>query len=110
MNNKTYNPLETWVVDTGGAASSVIINKRPSTVHWITVSAETLNTQGLIQIYDGFDTGGKLVWQLEPGYSRHHNFIPSFCCHQGIFVYCAPTIASYTIGYCVEKRGVKTET
>lgn len=91
--------LQTRVVDTGGAASNTIINRRPTCVHWISISAQTLNTQASIQIYDGSDAGGELVWQLEPGYSRHHNFIPNICCQVGCFIVTDEHIASYTVGY-----------
>ena len=92
--------LQTRVVDTAGGATNLIINRRPTHIHWITISVETLNTQGLIQVYDGSDAGGELVWQLEPGYSRHHNFIPAIHCQNGIFIAAAATIASYVVGYC----------
>lgn len=92
--------VQTRVVDTGGGATNTIINRRPSHVHWISVSAQTLNTQGLVQIYDGSDAGGELVWQLEPGYSRHHNFIPAIHCQTGIFIHTDANIASYAVGYC----------
>lgn len=91
--------LQTRVVDTGGAASNTIVNRRPTCVHWITVSAQVLATQGMIQIYDGSDAGGELVWQLKPGYSRHHNFIPHICCQVGCFIYTNAHIASFSVGY-----------
>lgn len=94
-----YERIETRVVDTGGAIKNELIQKNACCVHWITVSAEALGTIGLIQIYDGFDVDGKLKWQLEPGYSRHYNFLPPIPCDQGIFVYNNAAIASYTIGY-----------
>jgi len=95
----TEHELETRVVDTAGAALNTIINRRPTVVHWITVSVETLNTQGLIQIFDGTDANSELKWQLEPGYSRHHNFIPEIHCPRGCFIYNDAAIASYTVGY-----------
>lgn len=91
--------IETRVIDTGGAAKSTLIQKDACEVWWITVSAQAINTQGLIQVYDGFDTGGKLKWQYEPAYSRQNNFIPPISCDQGIFVYNDANIASYTIAY-----------
>lgn len=94
--------LETRVVCPDGVVSSTIINKRPSRVHWLSISVKRLGTRTNIYIYDGFDRNGDLKWELEPGYSRHHNFIPSFVCRQGIFVYTTDGISSYTIGYCVE--------
>lgn len=92
--------VETRVVDTGGAASNIIINRRATIIHWITVNAQALNTQADLLIYDGPDAGAKLVWQLEPGYSRHHNFIPGIGCKTGVFIHADANVASYTIGYC----------
>jgi len=60
-------------------------------------------TFGMLRIYDGFDAGGKLQWQLEPGYSRNYNFIPPIPCDQGITVYNDANIASYTIAYRPKK-------
>ena len=96
--------VESRVVDTAAGILNTIINKRPSIVHWITVSTEAQGGVGVIEIYDGFDREGDLKWRLEPGYSRHHNFIPPFSCKVGIFIYNDAAIASYTIGYCVEYR------
>lgn len=93
------HPLQTRTVDTGAAITNTIVNRRPCVIHWITVSVEGLNAQGLIQIHDGSDAGNELVWQLEPGYSRHYNFNPAIICQTGIFVYTDAAIASYTIGY-----------
>jgi len=94
--------LETRTVEGNQAATNDIINKRPSRVHWITISVKVEGITGVVKIYDGFDDEGTLMFQIEPGYSRHHNFIPSFTCHQGIFVHASNKIACYTIGYCVE--------
>jgi len=91
--------IQTRVVDTGGSAKSILIQRDACDVCWIEISPETSGTAGLIQIYDGFSTGGKLVWQLEPAYSRHSNFIPPIPCNQGIFVYSDANIACYTIAY-----------
>lgn len=93
-------PQQTRTVDTGAAITNTIVNRRPSCIHWITVSVEGLNAQGLIQIHDGSDAGGELVWQLEPGYSRHYNFTPPIQCQTGIFIYTDAAIGSYSIGYC----------
>lgn len=95
--------IDTRVVDTAGAITNTLINKDASEVYWITVSPETYKTPGLIQIYDGFDAGGKLVWQWEPGESRHANFIPPIHCEQGVFVYTDANIASYTIAWRPKK-------
>lgn len=91
--------IETRVVDTGDAALTTLIQKDACEVWWITVSAATILTKGLIKIYDGFDTNGKLEWQLEPAYSKHCNFIPPIPCDYGITVYNDANIASYTIAY-----------
>lgn len=91
--------IETRVVDTAGAALTTIIQRDDCEVHWISVSAQALGTQGFIQIFDGLDASGKLKWQLEPGYAKHCNFIPPIPCHYGITVYNDANIASYTIAY-----------
>lgn len=91
--------IETRVVDTGGAALTTIIQKDACKVHWISVNAQALNTQALIQIYDGLDTGGKLQWQLESGYSRQNCFCPAICCDYGLTIYNDANIASYTVAY-----------
>lgn len=91
--------IETRVIDTGGAAKSTLIQKDACEVWWIMVSPETPATQGKLQIYDGFDTGGKLEAQLETAYANEFNFIPPIPCDQGLFVYNDANIASYTIAY-----------
>lgn len=91
--------LQTRVVDTGGAVSNTIINRRPTCVHWITLSVQAINTQGLIQMYDGSDADSEPIWQSEPGYSRHRNFSPHICCHVACFIHTDEHIASYTVGY-----------
>lgn len=95
--------IETRVIDTAGAAATNLIQKDPCEVYWISVSPETANTKGLIQIYDGFDAGGKLKWQQEPAYSRQYNFIPPIPCDQGIFIYNDANIACYTVAYRPKK-------
>lgn len=94
-----YRRIETRTIDTAGGALTTIIQKNPCKVHWISVSAQALATQGLIQMYDGFDTGGKLKWQLEPGYSRQNCFCPVIPCEQGLTIYNDANIASYTVAY-----------
>lgn len=91
--------IATRVVDTAGAATNTLVNREPTQIHWICYSTQVLNTQGLIQVYDGFDALGKLVWQIEPGYSRQHCFLPPITCDQGVFVANDANIASYVIGY-----------
>jgi len=95
--------IATRVVDTGGAITNTLIDKDASQVWWINASPQALNTQGLIQIYDGYDVGGRLVFQCEPGYSHQHNFAPCIHCEQGVFVYADANIAAYTIGWRPKK-------
>lgn len=95
--------IETRVIDTGGAAKSTLIQKDACQVWWITISPQAINTQGMLQIYDGFDAGGKLVLQCETGYAHQHSFIPPIPCDQGIFVYNDANVASYTIAYRPKK-------
>jgi len=80
-----------------------LINKDASEVWWLTASAAVLGTIGLIQIYDGFDAGGKLVWELHPGYNRNHNFIPPIHCEQGVFVLTDAAVLCYTIAWRPKK-------
>lgn len=91
--------VETRYVD-GGAAKSTLIQKNAVKVHWISFFVETPGTAGVIQIYDGFDTGGKLKWQHEPDYAGHKILIPPFGCRQGLFIYNDANIGGYTIGWC----------
>lgn len=91
--------IQTRVIDTGGSAKSVLIQKDACYIHWVEVSPEISGTAGLVQIYDGFSTGGRLQWQLESAYSRHALFIPPIPCDQGIFVYNDANIACYTIAF-----------
>jgi len=95
--------IQTRVIDTAGVATNTIINRDASGVWWISVAVQTSKTQGLIQIYDGFDAGGKLVWQFEPWESEHANFVPPIHCEMGVFVYNDAHIASYTIAYRPKK-------
>ena len=94
--------IETRVIDTGGAAKTVVIQKDASKIWWLSVSPETIGTAGVIKIYDGFDADGKLAYQLELGSARHPNFIPPIFCGQGICIVNDANIASYTLGYCPE--------
>lgn len=91
--------IETRVVDTADGALTTIIQKDACKVHWITASVKTLNTKGVIKIYDGLDTNGKLEWQLEAGFSRQNCFCPAICCDYGLTVDNDANIASYTIAY-----------
>ena len=91
--------IETRVVDTADAALTTIIQRDACEVWWITISVKTPGTKGLIQIYDGFDTWGKLQWQVEPEYAGLAPFIPPIPCDQGITIYNDTGIASYTVAY-----------
>jgi len=99
--------IVTRVVRPTDAVPDMLINRDATEVWWISVSVETLNAMGLIQIYDGFDAGGKLVWELTPGYARNYNFIPPIPCEQGVFVHTNTIdqhkIFSYTIAYRAKK-------
>jgi len=96
--------IETRVIDTGGATKSILIQKDACQVWWISTSVETPGTAGMLKVYDGFDAGGKLQWQMEPSYHTHCNFVPPIPCDQGIFIYNDAKIASYTIAYSPRSR------
>lgn len=91
--------IRTRVIDTGGVAKSTPIEGEACQVAWISISAETPGTSGLVKIYDGRGADGKLVWQSEPAYSGHYLFIPMIPCDQGLFIVAAATVACYTVGY-----------
>lgn len=91
--------IRTRVIDTGGAAKSTLVQKNPCEVCWITISVETHGTKGSLKLYDGFDAGGKLRWQIEPATTKHTNFNPTIPCDQGLFIYNDANIACYTVGY-----------
>jgi hypothetical protein len=93
------------VIDTGGAAKSTLIEMDACEVWWINVSVESPGTAGMLNIYDGFDAGGKLVFQGENAYIGHFNFIPPIPCDEGLFVYNDAHVACYTIGYRPKKWG-----
>lgn len=95
--------IATRVVDTGGAAQSIIINKDPCDVYWINASPQAIATAGLIKIYDGLDANGKLVFQCETGYARHNVFQPPIPCEQACFVYTDANIACWTLAYSSRK-------
>lgn len=91
--------IETRVIDTGGNATATLIQKDACEVYWIDLSPENAGTTGVLKLYDGFDTDGKLRFQAEIGYARMCNFIPPIPCDQGIYVTVDANIASYTIAY-----------
>lgn len=95
--------VETLYVE-GDAAKSTLIQRNPVHVHWISFFPKAPATAGVIQIYDGFDAGGKLKWQHEPAYAAHKVFIPPFDCHQGLFIYTSADIGGFTIAWCPVKK------
>jgi len=80
-----------------------LVERGPAWIYWITISVKTLGTAAEIRIYDGYDTGGRVIWRIKPGYSRHHLFFPPLNCEQGIYVECVDAFDSYTIGYAPKK-------
>lgn len=95
--------IATRVVDTGAAAQSVIVNKGPCDVYWLALGIETIGNRGVIQIYDGLDANGKLVFQGEAGYAHFHRFDPPIPCEQACFVYTDTGIACWTLAYSPRK-------
>lgn len=91
--------IETRVVDTGGAALTTTLEKEPCELYWVTVNLESPGTQGVVKVYDGYNTDGKLEWQLEPAYSRNHNFVPCIHLDSALTIDNDANIASYTVGY-----------
>lgn len=90
--------IESRYVD-GGAALTTLIQKDAVKVYWITVFPQTLNTIGVITIYDGFDAAGKVKWQLETGVVKHCLFSPPIPCDQGLFIGSDANVGGYTIAY-----------
>jgi len=80
-----------------------LVERGPAWIYWITVSPATLGTQANLDIYDGFDTGGKKVWRIDDGYPNTHSFDPPINCEQGIYVECVDSFDSYVIGYASKK-------
>lgn len=101
--------IRTRTVDTGGAAQSILVERDPCVVWWFNTSPETAGTAGLVQIYDGFDNDGQLVYQMENAYIAHSNFIPPIQCDEGLFVYNDAKVACWTIGYRPKKWGSSKE-
>jgi len=96
--------IETRVVVPGGAATT-LIQKDACELWWITVNVASLGAMALLDIYDGFDATGRHKWQIRPGYSRQHNFIPCIPCDYGITVVNNAAIQSYTIAWRPLKWG-----
>ena len=95
--------IESRYVD-GGSALTTLVQRNAVKVHWLTVFPETVATIGVIKIYDGFDTGGKLKWQLETGVVKHTSFNPPIPCDQGLFISSDANVGGYTVGYAPVKR------
>ena len=95
--------IETRVVEVPAAETNTIIDRDASEVYWITVSEHTLDTQFLIQIYDGYDTAGRLKWHCDAFRANHFNFIPPIHCEMGVFVYTNEHVQSYTIAWRPKK-------
>lgn len=95
--------IETRVIDTGDAALTTTIEKDACQVWWIVISVKTAGTKGLIQLYDGFDAGGKLQLQVEPEYAGLAPFTPPITCDQGLTIYNDANIACYTVGFRPKK-------
>lgn len=90
-------------VPVGGLGT--LIQKNPCDVDWIVANVRTLGTKGYLQIFDGFDNKGMIVWEIEPGYSRHNNFRPPIVLHQGLFIYASGDLTSFTVCFCPLKAG-----
>lgn len=90
--------IDTRVVDTGDAALTTIIEKDACQLWWLIISVKTPGTKGLIQVYDGFDTQGKLKLQVEPEYAIPVLCNPPITCNQGLTIYNDANIACYTVG------------
>lgn len=95
--------VATRVVAPNGAIADTLIDKDASEVYWITIAPNVFLTPGVVRIYDGFDLNGKLVWEAEPGQSRHYNFIPPIHCEQGVDVYNDGDVGVYTIAWRPKK-------
>lgn len=95
--------IETRVVQYAVEGVGAQINREATEVWWITCSPATMNTISQIQIFDGFDGGGKLKWELHPGYARNYNFVPPIHCEQGVYILIDQNILCYTIAYRPKK-------
>lgn len=89
--------IETRVVYPTLAIPGMLIEKSASEVYFITIHPEVWLTAGTLQIFDGFDAAGKLVWESRPGQNRHYNFIPPIPCEQGVYILVSNTVQAVTI-------------
>jgi len=95
--------INTRVVVQATEGLGILINKDASDIYWVSISPGALNTIALVSIYDGFDAGGRLVWEIHPGYARSYNFIPPIHCEQGVFVLTDAAILCYAIAWRPKK-------
>lgn len=85
--------------------ADALISRNPAYIHWITANPATIGTAGTLIIYDGFDTGGKKIFELISGYDRFCLFDPPIDCRQGIYVDIDAAVTSYSIAYESKARG-----
>lgn len=95
--------IESRVGLPNGVATGYLINKEATEIYWLTACPNVFLTATTICIFDGFDVGGKLVWESRPGQSRHYNFVPPIHCEQGVFVDCNADMGAFTIGFRPKK-------
>lgn len=91
--------VATRVVDTGGAAGTTVIERGPAVLFHLDVSPETIDTAGVLKVYNGRGTDGRLVRQIETGRSRDCNFSKGVPCPGGIFVTHDANIACWSVDY-----------
>lgn len=89
---------DTRYVD-GAAAKAENIHSGPARVHWLSFFPETVNTVGVIQIYDGMDTGGRLRWQMECGVVGHFPFDPPILCEEGLYIGSDANVGGYAVNW-----------
>ena len=92
------------IIATYVGSADRLVSKDPSYIYWLTASPATLATQAQLDIYDGFDTGGKKVFRVDTGQAIPIIFNPPIPCNQGIYVDCVDSFDSYTIGYATKEQ------
>ena len=95
--------IVTRVVEPGGVATGTLFNREACEVYWITAAPNVSLTAAVLQIFDGFDIAGKLVWEDWPDQNRHCNFIPPIHCEQALFVQADADMGVYTIAWRPKK-------
>lgn len=95
--------IESRPVNTGRAISNILIEKDASEIYWLTVCPDDIGDRATLRIYDGFDAGGKLVWEGQMWRTRHFNFVPPIHCEMGIFINSDKNVEFYTIGWRPKK-------